>query len=168
MQIWQKKTHIEHSLNGTGNPDLLDLRMTAFFASRQCPGAAIRAAMDWALQQAQAKNVVIGGFHSPLEQSVLKILIQAQSPVVAVLARAVTGAKLPSDWTVALERGSLAVVSADRGATRLTEELATARNNLTAQLATRIVVAHASSGGVLQSLLSRWETQGLDVSRLSS
>lgn len=165
MQTWQK-TLVMHSLTGIGNPDLLDLPMTAFFASRQCPGTAIRAAMDWALQQAQAKSVVIGGFHSPLEQSVLKVLIQARSPVVAVLARAVTGAKLPSDWTESVERGGLAVVSVDTGTTRLTEELAATRNKLTAQLATRIVVAHASAGGVLQGLISQWETQGLDVSRL--
>lgn len=167
MQIWQK-THIEHSLTGIGNPDLLDLPMTAFFASRQCPGTAIRAAIDWALQQARAKTVVISGFHSPLEQSVLKILIQADCPVVAVLARAVTGAKLPSDWTGALKRGRMAVLSADTGTTRLTEELAMARNNLTAQLAISIVVAHASSGGVLQGLLSQWEMQGFDVSHLTS
>jgi hypothetical protein len=68
MQTWQK-AHAKHSLTGTGNANLLDLPMTAFFASRQCPGAAIRAAMDWALQQAKAKAVVISGFHSPLEQS---------------------------------------------------------------------------------------------------
>ena len=63
MQTWQK-AHVKRSLTGTGNANLLDLPMTAFFASRQCPGAAIRAAMDWALQQAKLKTVVISGFHS--------------------------------------------------------------------------------------------------------
>jgi hypothetical protein len=58
--------------------------MTAFFASRQCPGTAIRAAMDWALNQAREKNVVVSGFHSPLEQSVLKVLMAAHSPAVVV------------------------------------------------------------------------------------
>lgn len=85
MQTWQK-AYAKHSLTGIGNPDRLGLPKTAFFASRQCPGTAIRAAMDWALQQAKLKAVVVSGFHSPLEQSVLKVLIQARSPVVAVLA----------------------------------------------------------------------------------
>jgi len=58
-------------LSGRGASGLLNTPLTAFFASRQCPGAAIRAAMDWALQQARAKQVVVSGFHSPLEQSVL-------------------------------------------------------------------------------------------------
>ena len=83
MEIWQK-THAKHRLTGTGSADLLDLPMTAFFVSRQCPGTAIRAAMDWALQQARAKAVVVSGFHSPLEQPVLKVLIKAHSPAVVV------------------------------------------------------------------------------------
>ena len=159
MQIWQK-THVKHSLTGIGNPDLLDLPMTAFFASRQCPGTAIRAAMDWALQQARAKAVVVSGFHSPLEQSVLKVLIEGRSPVVAVLARPVQGAKLPAEWVEPLAQGRLAVVSATTTAIRLTGEIATARNHLVAHLATDIVVAHASPGGVLASLLVQWQMDG--------
>ena len=132
--------------------------MTAFFASRQCPGTAIRAAMDWALHQ--ARDVVISGFHSPLEQSVLKVLTQARSPVVVVLARPVDGAKLPPDWAEPLALGHLAVVSAATKASRLTGDVATARNNLVAHLATRIVVAHASPGGVLATLVAQWQLVG--------
>lgn len=137
--------------------------MTAFFASRQCPGTAIRAAMDWALQQARVKRVVISGFHSPLEQSVLKVLLQARSPVVTVLARPVNGAKLPSEWTEPVAQGHMAVVSMATTANRLTSELALARNQLVAQLATDIVVAHASAGGALAGLLVQWQMdrQGL-------
>ena len=159
MEIWQK-THAKYRLTGTGNADLLDAPMTAFFASRQCSGAAIRAAMDWALQQARAKAVVVSGFHSPLEQSVLKVLIQARSPVVAVLARPVEGAKLPPNWADPLALGHLSVVSAATATTRLTGEVATERNNLVAQLATDIVVAHASPGGALASLLAQWQLGG--------
>lgn len=151
------------AVTGMGCRDLLALPMTAFFASRQCPGSGIRVAMDWALQQARAKNVVISGFHSPLEQSVLTVLIEAQSPVVAVLARPVEGAKLPSEWAELLAQGHMAVVSAATAATRITGELATARNNLVAQLATQIVVAHASPGGELERLCARWRAQGRQV-----
>lgn len=67
-------------LTGCGAQELLGLELTAFFASRQCSGLAIRAAMDWALQQAHAKQPVISGFQSPLEQSVLKVLLATSSP----------------------------------------------------------------------------------------
>jgi predicted Rossmann fold nucleotide-binding protein DprA/Smf involved in DNA uptake len=158
MQTWQK-AHAKHSLTGTGNADLLDLPMTAFFASRQCPGAAIRAAMDWALQQARAKAVVVSGFHSPLEQSVLKVLIQARSPVVVVLARPVGSAKLPPEWVEPLSQDLMATVSANLTTTRLTNEVAMARNNLAAQLATTILVAHASPGGGLAGLVAQWRLE---------
>ena len=158
MQTWQK-AHAKHSLTGTGNANLLDLPMTAFFASRQCPGAAIRAAMDWALEQARAKAVVVSGFHSPLEQSVLKVLIQARNPVVAVLARPVSGAKLPPEWVKPINQGLMAVVSANMTTTRLTSEVAMARNNLVAQLATTIVVAYASPSGGLASLMVQWQLE---------
>ena len=158
MQTWQK-AHAKHSLTGTGKADLLDLPMTAFFASRQCPGTAIRAAMDWALQQARAKTVVVSGFHSPLEQSVLKVLIQARSPVVAVLARPVSGAKLPPEWVEPLNQGLMAVVSANLTTNRLTSEVAMARNNLVAQLATTIVAAYASFSGGLAGLMVQWQLE---------
>ncbi len=119
--------------------------------------------MDWALQQARAKSVVISGFHSPLEQSVLTVLLQARSSVVVVLARPVQSAKLPPAWAEPLAQGHLAVVSVATTATRLTGELATARNHLVAQLATNIVVAHASPGGALASLLAQWQREERQV-----
>lgn len=156
------------AVTGLGGQELLTLPMTAFFASRQCPGAAIRLAMDWVLQQAQAKNVVISGFHSPLEQSVLKVLIKAHSPVVVVLARPVEGARLPPEWIDPLQQGRMAVVSATASTTRLTSELAIERNNLVAQLAAQIVVAHASIGGALEGSCRHWQVQGRQIILLSN
>ena len=84
-------------LSGIGNPALLQGPLTAFFASRQCPGKAIRAARNWAVDQARAGHAVVSGFHSPLEQSVLKVLLVAKAPAVLVLARPVQGAHLPAE-----------------------------------------------------------------------
>ena len=158
MQIWQK-THGEFNLAGTGNPALLNLPMTAFFASRQCPGTAILAAMDWGLQQARAKATVIGGFHSPLEQSVLKVLLTAKSPAVVVLARPIQGAKLPPEWAEGLAHQHLAVVAALSPSGRLTAERAAQRNLLTAALSHAIVVAHASPGGGLARQVAQWRQE---------
>lgn len=122
--------------------------------------------MDWALQQARAKKVVISGFHSPLEQSVLTVLIEARSPLVVVLARPLEGARLSHEWAEPLEQEHMAVVSAATTAVRLTGELAVARNNLVAQVASQIVVAHASPGGALEGLCAQWHAQGRQVIRL--
>jgi hypothetical protein len=94
---------------------LLNGPLTAFFAFRQCSGAAIRAAMDWALQQARAKRGVVSG---------------------------------------------VATVG------RLTQKLATERNALVAQLAHKIVVAHASPAGSLAAQLGQWRLDGRQVEPL--
>ena len=137
------------------------------------PGVAIRAAMDWALQQASEKRPVVGGFHSPLEQSVLKVLLAARSPVVAVLARPLQSARLPPEWTEPLNQGRMAVVavaeeviSATAGK-RLTQDAAAVRIGRVAQLATALVVAHASPGGGLAALLDQWRADGRLVTVLT-
>lgn len=154
-------------LSGIGEPGLLSSPMTAFFASRQCPGAAIRAAMDWALEQAGARRTIVGGFHSPLEQSVLHLLLEARSPVVAVLARPVGDARLKPEWEAAIAKGSMTVVSCCTQAKRLTSEEALERNNLAARLAERIVIAHASKGGSLAGQAESWASRGLPVLNLA-
>ena len=123
--------------------------------------------MDWALQQARAKRGVISGFHSPLEQSVLKVLMAAGSPAVVVLARPAQGAKLPPEWAGALAKGNLAAVSSVKAAGRLTHQLATERNALVAQLAHNIVVAHASPAGSLAAQVALWRQEGLRLDVLA-
>ena len=157
--IWERRVKGFSLIHGVGAQSLLDLPITAFFASRQCPGVAIRAAMGWVLQQARDGQVVASGFHSPLEQSALTVLLQARSPVVAVLARPVSSAKLPPAWAVPLAQGRMAVVSSVSAVTRLTSEAATLRNAQVARLATSIVVAHASPGGSLAGLVAQWQQE---------
>lgn len=154
------------AVSGVGAAELLQGPLTAFFASRQCPGVAIRAATAWAVQQASESHSVIGGFHSPLEQSVLRILLQAGCPVVAVLARPVAGAALRSEWRDAIAMGKLAVVSHAANTQRLTVQAAEDRNELAARLADRIVIAHASPGGRLAQQHARWVSEQLIVVRI--
>jgi len=149
------------ALGGVGAAGLLQRPLTAFFASRQCPGSAIRAATAWALQQARGQHTVIGGFHSPLEQSVLRLLIEGGGEAVVVLARPAAIASLPSTWRGALDAGKLAVVSRAAAARRLTEHSASDRNDLAARLADKIAIAHASAGGRLSDQCARWRAEGL-------
>jgi predicted Rossmann fold nucleotide-binding protein DprA/Smf involved in DNA uptake len=146
-----------------GAVELLQQPLTAFFASRQCPGTAIRAATDWALRMARECSAVISGFHSPLEQSVLRLLMEARSPAVLVLARPVGQATLRPAWRVAIAAGSLAVVSRTEKSRRLTQANAELRNDLVAKLADRIVVAHAQAAGGLAAQCQQWAEQGLDL-----
>ncbi len=153
-------------LAGIGEQALLALPITAFFASRRCPGTAIRAATDWALAQARAKHPVVSGFHSPLEQSVLTLLLQAHSPVVAVIARPLAGARLASAWETAITERRMAVVTSQTACRRLTEALAVERNDIAALLATRVVIAHTEPGGTLDRARAKWRGTGRVVTLL--
>lgn len=154
------------ALTGLGAADLLRQPLTAFFASRRCPGHAIRAATDWALHRARAGDAVVSGFHSPLEQSILRLLIEARSPAVVVLARPVATARLRVAWRVALDAGRLAIVSQVERSRRLTEDAAARRNDLAARLARHIVIAYAHPGGSLSEQCRRWAEEGLALSGL--
>lgn len=144
----------------------MDLPLTTFFASRRCSGRAVRAAMDWAVEQARKKEPLIGGFHSPLEQSVLEIMLAAHAPVVIVIARQLQSARLPVVWREKIQSGTMAVVSVDNTTRRLTAERALRRNHWIAARAAQIVVAEAAPSGSLATCLGQWLDYGYQVNCL--
>lgn len=154
-------------LAGAGNAALLQTPLVAFFASRQCSGVAIRAATDWALQQVRSRCALVSGFHSPLEQTVLRLALEAGNPVVVALARPVAGAELPQRWCKALAAGTMAVVSVSATNQRLTEKAARDRNDLAVRLADRVVIGHASASGQLSKQCADWLADGFTVEWLS-
>ena|SRR3989338_2349574 len=162
LSFWQKD-----GIVGVGNMALLEQPLTAFFASRRCSGRAIRAAMDWAVEQVRAKTPLIGGFHSPLEQSVLEVVLSAHAPVVIVIARQLHAASLPVAWREAAQAGTAAVVSIEETQQRLTAEQAMRRNHWIARQAAHIVVAEASPNGSLASCLAQWISEDRRVNCLS-
>lgn len=163
LSFWQKD-----GVAGVGNMALLGQPLTAFFASRRCSGRMIRAAMDWAVEQARARTPLVGGFHSPLEQSVLEVMLAAHAPVVMVIARKLEEASLSSAWHDAAQAGTVAVVSMDDTQQRLTAELAIRRNHWIAHRAAHIVIAEAAPGGSLASCLAQWKSEGLRVKMLGN
>lgn len=158
LSFWQKD-----GMAGVGNMALLEQPLTAFFASRRCSGRAIRAAMDWAVEQARARTPLIGGFHSPLEQSVLEVMLAAHAPVVMVIARKLEEASLPAAWCEAVQAGTIAVVSMEESRQRLTAELAMRRNHWIARHAASVVVAEVSPDGSLASCLAQWKSERMRV-----
>lgn len=165
MQTWSFIQN-DKTWTGVGQQAFLAQTMTAFFSSRQCTGKAIRASMDWAILQAKVQKTIVSGFHSPLEQSVLKVLLEAQCPVVAVLARPVQSSRLPKTWICALEKGRMAVVSPTTKDVRLNQKLANQRNIWVATLASEIVVGHINPTGELANLCEAWASSNRSLIRL--
>jgi hypothetical protein len=73
--------------------------------------------------------------------------------VAVCLARGLEGMRLPADWKEPLAANRLLVVSRfPASSRRVTESLATDRNQLVAALADEVVFAHVSPGGHLDEL----------------
>ena len=150
-----------------GNAELLDQPLTAFFASRQCSGTAVRAVMAWAIDQASNKSPIISGFHSPLEQSVLEVMLSAGAPWVMVRARKFEINRLQPAWLQAVQESKSAIVSIADTTRRLTSELAEQRNEWVCAHADMIVIGHASPGGRLLAQARQWGADGRQISYLS-
>ena len=155
----RQKAHAKHSLIGTGKPRPAGSAHDGVFCLAPMPGCGYTRGDGLGFAAGQSK----GGRGQRLSFAAgavgIKSFNSGAQRVVAVLARPVGGARLPPEWIEPLNRGLMAVVSANLTTTRLTDEVAMARNTLVAQLATTIVVAHASPGGRLASLVAQWRLE---------
>ena len=138
-------------MNTVGNQAIFDHTLTAFFCSVRCPGNLIIKTYDLAQQWRVREQPVIGGFHSPVEKEVLKILFRSMTPVCIVLARSVPK-RFPPEYRRPLNEGRLLIVSPfESQVKRATADTAVRRNEVVAQLAERIFVAYAATGSKTES-----------------
>ena len=142
-------------IHALGNLDLLALPKTALFASARCPGHVILRAYDQAASWRETGRCVISGFHSPVEQECLRILLRGSQPIIVCPARSLPQ-RVPPDLKEPMTAGRLLNLSpfttADR---RVTAELADRRNEFVAALANDAFIAYATVGGRLEKLMGR-------------
>ena len=94
----------------SGNKDLLDRELVAFFASRNSPPEAFAIARLWAYEISKTDKVVISGFHSPLEKEVLHILLEVKHPIVIALGRKLYK-RIPQEYIDALNEGRMLILN---------------------------------------------------------
>jgi predicted Rossmann fold nucleotide-binding protein DprA/Smf involved in DNA uptake len=136
-----------------GNLEVLQRRKLAMLCSVRCPGSAILQSYDLAHRLRQGSLAVAGGFHSPMEQEWLKVLLLGPQPTLLCLARGLEGMRLPSEYREPLQEGRLLLLSGfEPEERRVTAETALARNRLVAALADALFVAHAEPGGKTEKL----------------
>jgi predicted Rossmann fold nucleotide-binding protein DprA/Smf involved in DNA uptake len=130
-----------------GNPDILQHSKLAVFCSIQCPGRLILQTYDLAQALRDAGKTVIGGFHSPMEQECLNLLLRGKQPIVVCPARSIEKLRVPVEWRPALKDGRLLVISPFEGKhRRATADLARERNRFVAALADEVFVAYTAPG----------------------
>jgi hypothetical protein len=141
----------------------LSLPLTAFLCSKETPGATILKAFDQAAAWRDTGQCVISGFHSPLEQQILDILLRGKQPIVMALARSVGALRMPAAQRDALNDGRLTIISPFTGCEkRVTADLAHHRNRFVAALADEVIFAFISPGGRLSRVaeeVTAWGTK---------
>lgn len=135
---------MESAYDSLGNTAIRQSRLIAFFCSVRCPGNLILKAYDLAQKWRAQNQPLIGGFHSPVEREVLKIMLRSQTPVCIVLARSLPR-RIPTEFRRPLDEGRLLLLSPfDAKTKRATQETAIRRNQVVATLAERVFVAYAA------------------------
>lgn len=127
-----------------GDLNILNQQSLALFCSVKCPGNLILHTYDLAQRLRQSGVTVIGGFHSPMEQECLTILLRGTQPVIVCPARSLSGMRIPAAYKQPLEQGRMLLLSpfADT-VRRSTVETAMLRNRFVAAVSGAIFVAHA-------------------------
>lgn len=150
-----------------GSAAALSAPMTAFLSSKETPGATILKAFDQAAAWRDAGRCVISGFHSPLEQQCLDILLRGKQPIVMALARGLGNLRLPAAQRKALDNGRLTIISPfPEIEKRATADLARQRNRFVAALADEVVFGFIAPGGSLSRLAEELAGWGVEPRQL--
>ena len=148
------------ALQAIGPVALLAGRKTAIFCSARTPGDAILRAHDTARRLRDEGATVISGFHSPIEQECLRILLRGKQPIILCPARAIAGLRIPAACRTAFDAGRVLFLSPFINAPkRVTRDAALRRNEVVAALADQVFIAHIAAGSQtarMADMLTRW------------
>ena len=135
---------------GAGEMALLAEPLLGLIASRACPGHILLETLDRIPEWIKAGRVIISGFHSPLEQQVLRSVLRRKGRVVKVLARGMTDYRPTAEEREPLAAGRMLVITAcPPKIQRTTRETALARNRLVLALASEITAPYVTADSPL-------------------
>ena len=140
----------------SGNIDILctaHTPLSALFCSRDCPGSLLLPAMDLVTMLREKEKIVISGFHSPLEQEGLHILLRGKQSVIICPARSIHTMRMLSAWKQPSKENRLLVLSPfPKEKRRISRTLAWQRNQLVVSLADEIFIIYAPPASKITNL----------------
>jgi predicted Rossmann fold nucleotide-binding protein DprA/Smf involved in DNA uptake len=138
---------IPESLYGIGNAALLSESLLCVIASRSCPGNILVQTVERVPEWINTGKVIASGFHSPLEQQVLRSALRRNGRVVKVIARGISNRsnlRLAPEETEAVASGNMLIITAfPPSAHRTTRETALERNRFVIALADEVCIPWA-------------------------
>lgn len=136
-----------------GNKEILSLSKTAFLCSRKVPASIVLKSYDWAIEQREAGNCVISGFHSQIERDVFHYLAKGNQPIIIAMARGIPS-RLPDSLKRLVDLGQILIISPfTKNVTKVTTETAEIRNRLMIDLANLVILGYVDPNGNLSRIL---------------
>ena len=152
-----------------GNLGPLEESLTALFCSQQCPGDVILKLYDLARAMRDAGVPVIGGFQTPMERECLRLFLRGDQPIIICPARGIENMRIPREWREPLHKGRLLVLSPFPPTLRRpTAASAAQRNEVVADLAKQVLIAHAAPNSKTESFARRLAESGKPLFTLES
>jgi predicted Rossmann fold nucleotide-binding protein DprA/Smf involved in DNA uptake len=156
-------------VSAIGDLQILQRQKLALFCSGKCPGNLILQTYDLTQTLRDLGITVISGFHSPMEQECLTILLRGTQPVIYCPARSLEKMRLKAEWQEAITQQRLLLLSPFRAnQNRATAELAQTRNEFVAGLGDIILVIHAHAGSKTGAIALQALNQGKQILTLDS
>jgi len=156
-----------HQIIGSaGDAGILERPRLALLCSSKCPGNLILDLYELAKQFRQQGVTVISGFHSPMEEECLRILLRSPHPVIWCLARGLFKRipETPIDCRAAVAEGRLLIISPFKeNITRVTAKTAQLRNRFIADFANALFIPHAAPGSRIETLARELLAEGKTV-----
>src|SRR5260370_40182746 len=117
-----------------GSRQLLGRVKLGLFCSIHCPGKLIVQTYDLVRALRDVGVTLVGGFHSPMEQECLRLVLRGGSPVIVCPARCVQDMRLPPEWPAPVQAGRLLLISSfPANVRRVTRETAMHRHDFLAR-----------------------------------
>lgn len=136
-----------------GNLSLLQKCITGFMCSQYCPPSLILKTTDIFKILRTRDHSIASGFHSPVEQEVLQVLLRGTAPIISILARSLNGLRLKNEYRELLDQNRLLLLSPfEPEIKRISKENSQQRNHILATMAHTLFIPYAHPGGQLEQL----------------
>ena len=153
MTVKEPHASAEYDLFCIGDSSLIDRRKIGLLCSVECPGDIILKILELMQELRNTDACVVSGFHSPMEQECLKVLLKGSCGLIACPARSLAGMRIPAEYRQPLHSRRLLLVSPfDDNHKRKTRESAEKRNGLVAALSNVVLIPYASPAGSIAAL----------------
>ena len=137
-----------------GNTGLLKYPLTGFLCSRKCPAATILETHETVKKWANdPERTIVSGFHSPVEQECMRLLIRGKANIIYFPAREIDHLTIRKEWQHPLNNNRMLIITLASIKTKQMSSTETdKRNQQIAALSHELYIPYATPGGLLAGL----------------